>query len=161
MAGQFTYDADTNVYSNVSVTAQGGTGAFDGPYYQPTVYNGEWESPYGSFEYHSPIESPSTGGVTLNAFQQCFGPCNSTLTLVYASALTNVGGVIALLPGYSNEQYCVGSLGGCLSDQPGGQYDGYRGIVSGTLTASVVPIPAAVWLFASGLGLLGWMRRRA
>jgi hypothetical protein len=28
------------------------------------------------------------------------------------------------------------------------------------LTYSVVPIPAAVWLFGSGLGLLGWFRRR-
>ncbi len=27
-------------------------------------------------------------------------------------------------------------------------------------SASIVPIPAAVWLFGSGLGLLGWMRRR-
>jgi hypothetical protein len=27
--------------------------------------------------------------------------------------------------------------------------------------SSVVPIPAAVWLFGSGLGLLGWFRRRA
>jgi hypothetical protein len=27
-------------------------------------------------------------------------------------------------------------------------------------TATVVPIPAAVWLFGSGLGLLGWMKRR-
>jgi len=29
-----------------------------------------------------------------------------------------------------------------------------------TATTTVVPIPAAVWLFGSGLGLLGWMRRR-
>ena len=26
--------------------------------------------------------------------------------------------------------------------------------------STVVPIPAAVWLFGSGLGLLGWMRRK-
>ncbi len=28
------------------------------------------------------------------------------------------------------------------------------------LSATAVPVPAAVWLFGSGLGLLGWMRRR-
>lgn len=27
-------------------------------------------------------------------------------------------------------------------------------------TASAVPVPAAVWLFGSALGLLGWLRRR-
>lgn len=30
-----------------------------------------------------------------------------------------------------------------------------------TLVATTVPVPAAVWLFGSALGLLGWMRRRA
>jgi hypothetical protein len=30
----------------------------------------------------------------------------------------------------------------------------------GDVAASVVPIPAAVWLFGSGLGLLAWFRRR-
>jgi hypothetical protein len=29
-----------------------------------------------------------------------------------------------------------------------------------TLNVSEVPVPAAVWLFGSGLGLLGWIRRR-
>jgi len=32
--------------------------------------------------------------------------------------------------------------------------------VSQELTAGVVPVPAAVWLFGSALGLLGWMRRK-
>jgi hypothetical protein len=30
-----------------------------------------------------------------------------------------------------------------------------------TATVAAVPIPAAVWLFGSGLGLLGWFRKRA
>lgn len=42
-----------------------------------------------------------------------------------------------------------------------------RGKVSGTSNGSysgvinTVPIPAAVWLFGSALGMMGWMRRRA
>ena len=30
-----------------------------------------------------------------------------------------------------------------------------------TTTTTVVPVPAAVWLFGSAVGLLGWLRRRA
>jgi hypothetical protein len=27
-------------------------------------------------------------------------------------------------------------------------------------SVNVIPVPAAVWLFGSALGMLGWMRRR-
>jgi hypothetical protein len=37
--------------------------------------------------------------------------------------------------------------------------DAYLSIDDIAVTASV-PVPAAVWLFGSGLGLLGWLRRR-
>jgi hypothetical protein len=45
------------------------------------------------------------------------------------------------------------------------QYDiispGYNSWVGGILSfTQVIPVPAAVWLFGSALGLLGWMRRR-
>jgi hypothetical protein len=51
------------------------------------------------------------------------------------------------------------------------EFNSFGGIDAGTpgtgtqfamdnFTYSVVPIPAAVWLFGSGLGLLGWIRRR-
>jgi hypothetical protein len=32
--------------------------------------------------------------------------------------------------------------------------------VTASFTVTAVPVPAAVWLFASGLGLLGWLRRQ-
>jgi len=33
--------------------------------------------------------------------------------------------------------------------------------ISGNLIVAPVPVPAAVWLFGSAIGLLGWMRRKA
>jgi hypothetical protein len=42
------------------------------------------------------------------------------------------------------------------------EFSGTNGLgsVMDNLVVEAVPIPAAVWLFGSGLGLLGWMRRR-
>ena len=39
-------------------------------------------------------------------------------------------------------------------------YEG-SGIFYDNVSLNVVPIPAAAWLFASGLGMLGWARRRS
>jgi hypothetical protein len=44
--------------------------------------------------------------------------------------------------------------GACLTNPPGSGSSGY------TYTFSVVPVPAAVWLFGSALGLLGVARRQ-
>jgi hypothetical protein len=38
-------------------------------------------------------------------------------------------------------------------------WDGFYGGLD-DIVVTAVPIPAAVWLFGSGLGLLGWFRRR-
>jgi hypothetical protein len=42
-------------------------------------------------------------------------------------------------------------------------FDPYGGteLLIDNVSASVVPIPAAVWLFGSALGMLGWMKRKA
>ena len=41
-------------------------------------------------------------------------------------------------------------------------YDGVNYMGSAyKLTPTAVPVPAAVWLFLSGLGVLGWTRRRS
>ncbi len=44
---------------------------------------------------------------------------------------------------------------GDTSNPPGSDFDAIGAI------QTVIPVPAAVWLFGSGLGLLGWLRRKA
>ena len=73
----------------------------------------------------------------------------TTLYLDFASPLTNAGGVVDVT-GY---QYVW------LWNVPGAEQT--RAIVSGTLVGTVVPIPAAVWLFGSALAGLGLWRRRS
>jgi hypothetical protein len=65
-----------------------------------------------------------------------------SLSLTFDDDLTNSGGTT----GFS--MYEQDPFTSAFSNRPG------------TGTVSAVPIPAAVWLFGSGLGLLGWFRRR-
>lgn len=85
------------------------------------------------------------------------GVSSTVLVLEFTSALTNAGGVIDLVwgdaPGTgglldNGSQECVGS---CLT---------LLGAGGGTISGSVVPIPAAAWLFGSALAGLGWIRKK-
>jgi hypothetical protein len=124
--GQFDYDAETELYSNVDIrSAQ--LPASSG--FAVSTYNGNTVG-------NLPTQLATFGqGVYFGA------DYNNFLVLDFAASLTSVGGVIAVTGGESFE--------GSFS----------RSLMAGA-TVSTVPVPAAVYLFGSGLGLLGWFRRR-
>ncbi len=91
-------------------------------------------------------------------------------TLLHDGATNNASFLAASLAGYQG----IGQYNVMLTQiydvsvEPllvNGKAEAYvNGRWSGNLevvyTYNVIPIPAAVWLFGSGLGLLGWIRRR-
>lgn len=132
--GTFDYDADTNVYSNISI-----------------IWDHWVSGPVPTTEFnfihpYFPLPPTSEGVMFSEGASCCYG---YGLNLRFGTSLTNSGGVISLEPSAGNGVFVMNTNGtGSLNWQ----------IASGTVSA--VPIPAAVWLFGSGLGLLGWIRRR-
>lgn len=97
-------------------------------------------------------------GIELWSVEACvlqgiFFECSRTLQLEFDGPLTNTGGTVGISG--SESAYAWSQFLGFGGDNPD------RIIISGSLVATtVVPIPAAVWLFASALFGLGWVRRR-
>jgi hypothetical protein len=139
--GSLDYDADTNAYSNIDIFYDYDDPEGDGYhyFYETTVaqHNGEY------------FESDSTQALLYPAYD--FPEHYDFLLLVFNSPLTNSGGDISL-------SSASGIYNQYIYD--GGTITGVSAITSGSITANVVPIPAAVWLFGSALAGLGWMRRR-
>ncbi len=142
--GQFTYDADTRTFANVNilVSERGALGVFD--ISSPPSWN------FGNAPGSELNLSVNWGLDPVNPIE---GYVHDTLYFEFNSTLTNSGGVASISPGsYEYESRSYGP-------SPEGGYTLWTdNIVSGTVSA--VPIPAAVWLFGSGLGLLGFVRRR-
>jgi len=90
--------------------------------------------------------------------QMLFTGGSSLLVLEFSSALTNAGGVIHLVEG-SAPSATSGILDNGSQECLGSCYQ-LLGAGGGTISGSVVPIPAAAWLFASALAGLGWVRRK-
>jgi hypothetical protein len=132
--GSFTYDANTNIYSDIYiVTTQGSV--LDGAVYEDLNPSGIISGPTYLIMVES-IEPDMTGVPGMQ-----FG---------FATELTNAGGTISLA-GPSFETFC-GDLNCFTTAEP------RRSLVVGQISS--VPVPAAVWLFGSALAGLGWMRRR-
>ena len=102
----------------------------------------------------------SLGRINLNA---AYG--NPTGTLVQDSQNLLFSGFATAVPGV-----VVPPAFGPFNPNALGEYNFYIGFTANNLPAwtgtvgidvNVVPVPAAVWLFGSGVGLLAWMRRRA
>ena len=139
--GTFDFDADTQTYSNVSITTTTGSGIF--------LPGNSYTSGSGTNTFFStPLTAiliPNPGSIDA-----------SILEFELLAPLTNDGGVIGLVTtgGSSIEKFCgdpTCSLG----------FASIRLIQSGYASAPTVPIPAAVWLFGSGLmALIGFARRK-
>ena len=150
--GRFTYDADTNTYSDVSITTTGsgiwgtdncGDSALCGTYIRAT-------------DLYAPLTATS-----LQITPTASDPIDSTgyygISLQFVSALTNAGGTVQLFTagGTDGEGICKNS--DCLPEGAAG-VTAFRGFSGGSVSA--IPVPAAVWLFGSALAGLGWMRRK-
>jgi hypothetical protein len=132
--GSFVYDADTDLYIDVSIST-----LFD---YQiiPTHYN-EVSAWPGDLD-----------NTTLSLYKEEFEEITAYQDLIFLyfdQALSNAGGTVGVT-GWESSATTVG-----LSQASSADHD----IVSGTVV-SAVPVPAAVWLFGSALAGLGWMRRK-
>jgi hypothetical protein len=101
-----------------------------------------------AFDLHySDVDVVSAGPIGMELTKATTDGVIQTL-LVFDGPLTNAGGTLGF-----------GPLAHQVELFPGGGAGGRT--FSLTSSVSAIPIPAAVWLFGSGLGLLGFVRKRA
>lgn len=153
VTGSFTYDADTLSVTNVSLGY-----AFAGPFLYGVDVSGN-----GSMIVFT--ESAVTSVTDLDTYS------GAAMVLGFTSALTNAGvetllvealevpsSSLYLLDNPSQIVYCSGGIDNCI--YPVGVYSPSISGQSGSIVGTVVPIPAAFWMFGSALAGLGWLNRR-
>jgi len=132
VVGSYTYDAETNTYTNVSITTTG-FGDFPGSLFDDACNVSTCHPDY--------IDSRPVFEIANGANLE------RIVVLSLEGAMTNSGGVLDIL---------VGGTGNDIS----AEWDDIlrrRNVVSGSVSA--VPVPATAWLFGSAIAGLGWYRR--
>lgn len=136
VTGSFIYDADTNVYSNIDIK----TYTSDGN--SAVLYNMSTGR-----DPATPVQFGDASIVHLEGLGDIGSPYGATLlTLGFVENLTNAGGTVSLW-----------RVSEDLSPDFFQTDPAANAVVHGV---SVIPVPAAVWLFGSALAGLGWMRRK-
>jgi hypothetical protein len=134
--GSFVYDADTNTFSSIAITTTDGS-ALSGNFYE--------------FINFDPGLADADSVLLAAAADPVFGTPAFNMNL--ATPMTNAGGTIDLAtapPPLAFESTC-------LTNPCTMFFSIDREIISGSISA--VPLPGALWLFATALGFLGWWRR--
>ena len=137
ISGGFTYDTTTSAMTNIDVTVSGATG-FDGTY---TFTYVPWDNSSAvSFMYAADSASDNTFAMLFFELSGTLNGSPGEIGISYAQGFN--------LPGNCNS-------GGCQN------YLDFN--VTGGLEIAATPLPAALPLFATGLGalgLVGWRRKR-
>jgi len=159
VTGSFIYEADTQAITNVNFSGLPESGrAYD------LLYGIDVTGDGSSIVF---TESAVASVSELSAYS------GVAMLFGLTDALTNSGGVTTLLEGEGPGPLALldnpSSIAGCIDgidncqftfgvyttlDYQVGPYTG------GTLVGTVVPVPAAVWLFSSALAGLGWVKRK-
>lgn len=136
-SGSFVFDAATRTYLSWDIVT---TATVD-----PSANGGPSNSLSGKTYTTNNLSNASTDYYLNPSSLAVLDTAGNRFGLVYASPLTDLGGVIALKPGLMGYE-----INGFRS----------RNITAGSVVATPVPEPGAWALMLAGLAAMGWMRRR-
>lgn len=152
-SGIFTFDADTNTYSNVNITTTG-TGIWGTDNCSDTVLCGPYIRATNLYTASTALSLQVTPTLT--------DPADATgyygVSLQFMTALTNAGGTVLLNTAGGSDGEGVCKTADC-SPRGAAGVTAFRGFSGGSVSA--VPVPATIWLVGSVLlGLCGIRRRK-
>ena len=147
--GSFVFDRDRLAFSSINISLTAGT------YFPAQTFDAvarlSW-TPYGVIFTTLPLSYNDTPACAASNDPSC--GTHALKLDVYPEEMTDVGGVLSLTSGHLT--HC----GSAYCNSNGWSFAPDYFVTGGTISGVPVPIPPAVWLFGSALGLMGVMRRK-